>query len=132
MTVATSSMTVAICFFNQLSCEFSEFPLYANILTGCIFLGFSFLGVLLLLSPYFPYKPVYRFAFGGLLVLIGCCGLLSSGGAFALGDPLFWVPQSFGWHDPYRDNKCGEAAADYLENPPAKSIVSKVGQSKPR
>jgi hypothetical protein len=97
---------------DQPSCIFDEFPFYSYFLISTVFLGLAFLGILLLLNLHFFNKPLYRFTFGGLLTLLGHCGLLSVSGAISLDDPFFWLPLCRSY-DPYSDGECGHGPTSH-------------------
>lgn len=96
----------------QPPCVFDDFPLYGYFLISTVFLGLAFLGIFLLLNLAFFNKPLYRFGFGGLLVLFVYCGFLSVGGAIGLNDPFFWLPLHRSY-DPYSDGECGHGQVSH-------------------
>ena len=97
-------------------CEISEFPLYLYVFVSLAFVGLITWGLFLI--------DDHRYASAGILILLGCCGVLSIGTTALFCDPLFWRAEWLGLSrhgDPYR---CKHKHKDRTSSPQHGIIVS--------
>src|SRR5207244_3917567 len=97
-------------------CEISEFPLYLYVFVSLAFVGLITWGLFLI--------DDHRYARAGILILLGCCGVLSIGTTALFCDPLFWRAEWLGLSgtgDPYR---CKHKQKDRTSKPQHGVIVS--------